>query len=114
MSPRDLQMMSGDGFMQRKRQHFPLWPGLWFIKIYKVGSRARAVRSALPIVSSRGIRRSHRRNRLYSVGLSRQCAEDFDQVRVDCFRQCLIGVKQLVGRLVKELRISAQIVEELL
>src|SRR5215472_16510119 len=114
MGAGDLQMVSGDRFMQRKRGHFPLGPGLWFIKIDKVGTGARSIGRAGTVVGGGGVRRCDGGDGLYTVWLARERAEDLHQVRIDGLGQGLVSFKQIVGRLVKELGIGAQELEELL
>src|SRR5262249_41166373 len=114
MGAGDLQMVSGDRFMQRKRGHFPLGPGLWFIKIDKVGTGARSIGRAGTVVGCGGVRRRNGRDGLHTVWLPRPRAGGLHQVRIDGLSQRLVSLKQVVGRLVKELGIGAQELEELL
>src|SRR5215510_15442159 len=106
-------MVSGDGFMQRKRHHFPLRPGIRFIKIDEIGSSARAVWSSGTVVSRGRVWCERGRNGVHSIWLARQCAKDFHQIWINCLRGRLVGFKQLVGSLVKELGIGTQKFEEL-
>src|SRR5215471_7500714 len=114
MGPGDLQMVSRDRFMQRKRGHFPLGPGLWFIKIDKVGTGARSIGRAGTVVGGGGVRRCDGRDGLHTVWFTWQRAEDLYEVRIHGLGQGLVGLKKIVGRLVKELGIGAQELEKLL
>ncbi len=106
-------MVSGDGFMERKRHHFPLRPGIRFIKVDEVGSRARPIGCSLAVISRRGIRCERRGNGFHAIRLAGQRAKHFHQVRIDRLGQRLVSHKQLFRRLVKELWIGAQELEKL-
>src|SRR5262249_20305595 len=108
MRPGDLQMVSGDRFVQCKRGHFPLGTGLRLVKIDEVGAGPRTVGRARTVVRGGGVRRGNRRDGLHAVGFARQGLEDFHQVGVYALGQSFVSGKEFVGRLVIELGISAQ------
>ena len=82
MATGDLQMMPRDRFMQRKRYHFPLGPGLRFIKIDKVGTGTGPVGGAGTVIRCGGVRGGDGRDSFHAIGLARQGPEDFYQVWV--------------------------------
>src|SRR5690242_1220764 len=105
-------MVSRHGFMQCKREHFPLGPGLWFVKIDKVGSCPRPVCCALTIVRGRGIRRRYVRDGFHSIRLTGQSTKDFDKIRINSLGQGLVSLEKLIRSFVEELRVCAQVIEE--
>src|SRR6185312_6233103 len=73
-----------------------------------------AVSRARTVIRGSSVRRSHSRNGLNSVRFSRQSAKHPDEVGIYGLGHGFISFKQVVGRLVIELRVSAEKLEELL
>src|SRR2546423_11445256 len=100
-------MMSGHGFVQRQRHHFPLGPGLWFIKIDKEGTRARAIRRSFTVIGSGGVRGYCGGDLFPSVWLPGEGAGNLYQVWVNGLRSDPLSVKQIPMRFVKEMRLRS-------
>src|SRR5437588_6015134 len=107
-------MTSGHGVMQRQRHHLPLGPGLWFVKIDKEGTGARAIRRSFTVIRGGRVRGYRCGNLFHSVWLPGKGAEHLDQVGINGLRNDFVSVKQLLRGFVKELRIASQELKEFL
>ena len=110
---RDLQVMARHRLVHRQHLHLVLRPHLGAVEVHVVVAGARTVERRALVVGGRRVRRAVVRDRPQAERRAVELAEELRQLRVDHLHDVGVGAEQLVARLVVELRVGAQVLEEL-
>ena len=110
---RELEVMARYGFVQAQRHHFPGRTHLGLVQVHVVVAGAAAIGGAGLVIGRGRIRRDVVRDRAHAIGQARNRVEHLDQFGIDAFGRGPVAFEQRRRRLLEELRIAAQVGEEL-